>query len=103
MQRCKEKEYWYTDTLQYAHKYLINYSKEKYSKVIKYVQYFMMYEIQWRLKFGIRCILTAEKRKQYIEDIKYILKNIDDDVIINQKNIDFTYKLLAFLLKYGKK
>lgn len=101
IQRCKERKYWYIDTIQYAHKYLIDYSKQKFGEVIKYVQFFLMYEIQWRLMYGVKSNLSEQERKEYIDNIKYILSHIDDDVIIVQRNINIAYKLLALMLKYG--
>ena len=87
IQGSKTKVYWYTDTIEYAHKYLIKLSMEKFGKVIPYVQYFIMYELQWRIKSGIKAALTFEQKEMYRTNLRYLMSYIDDTVIAEQRNI----------------
>ena len=103
IQGSKAKVYWYTDTIEYAHKYLLDLSIKKFGKVIPYVQHFLMYELQWRVKCGIKATLSASEKKKYLSNLRYIMRYIDDNVIVEQRNIGMYEKLNAFLLKYGKK
>lgn len=93
---------YYYDSLNKSYVFLMDYVKEKVGYIPLYFQYLTMYELQWRLKHGIKIVLSDEERKDYINTLKYLLKNIDDQVIFDQKNISFNYKLLAISLKYGK-
>ena len=102
IQGSKTKVYWYTDTIEYAHKYLIKLSMEKFGKVIPYVQYFIMYELQWRIKGGIKAALTLEQKEMYRTNLRYLMSYIDDTVIAEQRNIGIYEKLEAYFLKYDK-
>lgn len=101
MQSAKTKPYWYTDTIKYAHKFLIELSNKNFGKVIPFLQYFLMYESQWRIKSGIAASLNSEEKEQYNKDLRYIISLIDDEVIAFQKNLTLIEKFEAFILKYG--
>lgn len=60
---------------------------EKFGKVIPYVQYFIMYELQWRIKSGIKAALTLEQKEMYRTNLRYLMSYIDDTVIAEQRNI----------------
>ena len=100
IQMSREDESWYMNSFEYCYDFLIDLSIKKYGKVIQYVQHFMMYDIQWRMKARISDKLTNEQRKKYVEKIIDYLKFIDDEVIVFQKYINNYYKLLAFKAKY---
>ena len=103
IQMSREDESWYMNSFEYCYDFLIDLSIKKYGKVIQYVQHFIMYDIQWRMKAKISDKLTIEQRKKYVEKIAYYLRVIDDEVIIFQKYINNHYKLLAFKAKYNDK
>ena len=100
IQQSKDNVSWYIDTFKYCQDELIEESLKKYGKVIPYVQHFIMYELQWRLKTKISEKLTEKQKKEYVEKIANYLKLMDDEVIIFQKNINIYYKLLIFKIKY---
>ena len=93
---------WYTKTVKYSYYELIEQSRKKYGKVIRYIQYLLMYDLQWRIKKVIPDILDDKTKKQYIKDIINILNLIDDDIICEQRNIHSEHKIFIFSLKYGK-
>lgn len=93
---------WYTKTVQYSYYELIEQSRKKYGKVIRYIQYLLMYDLQWRIKKVIPDVLDDKTKKQYIKDIINILNLIDDDIICEQRNIYSEHKIFIFSLKYGK-
>ena len=99
----KEKSLdWYTKTIQYFYKYLIKTSKEKYERTIEYVQYLLMYDLQWRIKQELPEFLTQQEKEKYIKDITELLKEIEDYIIGEQKNITSEYKIYALSLKHGR-
>ncbi len=75
--------------------------KNKFSKIPKYFQYSIMYQLTYRIKQGIGTSLTIKDKEDYINDIKILLNEIDDDVIINQRNFNINNKILALYIKYG--
>ena len=100
IQTSREKKYWYNETLENCHDFLIDMSIKKYGKVIQYVQYFLMYDIQWRIKTEILSELTKNEKEEYKEKIRKYIKLIDDDVIAFQKQMSLNYKLIALHVKY---
>ncbi len=102
IQTSSNKRDWYIDTIQYCHDYLIKLSMKKYGSVIPYVQHFIMYNLQWRVKTKIIDSLTQKEKEKYVNTMKKYLRMIDDDIILFQKQMKNSYKLLALKVKYGK-
>ena len=92
----------YIKTLEYFHESLIKASIEKYDKVIPYIQYLLMYDLQWRIKTPFPEMYGDEFKKQYIDKISNILQYIDDKIINQQKFIYSENKFYALELKYRK-
>ena len=101
IQVTRENKYWYLDSFPHCHDYLINMSRERYGEVIPYVQHFIMYEIQWRLRAKILDSLTDDEKEYYVNKIKEYIMITDDDIIMFQKNISLPYKIQALKVKYG--
>ncbi|WP_434797694.1 bifunctional glycosyltransferase/CDP-glycerol:glycerophosphate glycerophosphotransferase [Terrisporobacter vanillatitrophus] len=97
-----KNESWYTDTVERCYKDLFKYSIEKYGVVIPYIQYQIMYDLQWRLKINISDIIGEATKNEYIENIKWLLSYIEDHIICNQKKMVIEYKIYALSLKYNK-
>lgn len=93
---------WYTDTLKLFYDGLIDLSINKYGKVIPYLQYLLMYDIQWRIKNKLPNFLNEDEKKEYIEKIKSILQKIEDYIICEQKNIFSEHKIYILSLKHNK-
>ena len=96
-----QKEY-YLDRLNKYFKELIDYAQHKYGKVPKFIQYLIVYDIQWmfNLDNAIEVLEIDEIEEVYVA-IKYILNNLDDEVILSLKEdkLNITHHLLA--LKYS--
>lgn len=103
IQRSVISHAWYFDTPKKSYQYLIDHSKEKYNEVLKYIQYYVMYDIQWRLKTPFPDSFSTNLKIEYVEIITKLLQSIDDDIIFKQKNITSEFKLYALELKYGHK
>lgn len=92
----------YYDSLSQSYLYIYNEAKKKLGKFPRYLQYLTMYELQWRLKNNIQAQLTEQEKDEYIGVVCTLLQNIDDDIILKQKNLTVYYKLLALKIKYGE-
>lgn len=100
---CHTNLSYYNDTLDNFHKVLIDLTKKKYGYVLPYVQYVVMYDLQWRIKnVLVKGLLSTTEIKKYKKDIQSILQYVEDNVILNQKYISANHKLMALKLKYGK-
>ena len=95
---------WYMPSLKYFLKDTIDYAKEKFGFVPKYVQFAVMYDIQWRIKQGDFLeneTLAEDEKEEYVALLKEILQNIDDEVIMRQRNLTHNQCVLALELKYS--
>ena len=92
---------YYNDTLKYFHDEINKLSKKMYKEIIPYIQYVSMYDLQWRIKRTIEPgVLNDEELKDYMNHIELLLRNINDSVIMDSKNIWKEHKLYALSLKY---
>ena len=95
---------WYLPRLNYCFKDLISTCFAKLGFVPKFVQYAIMYDLQWIFMDIVIPVdvLSTEENAAYINDILSILQQIDLDIILAQKNIKIETKLYVLSLKYGR-
>ena len=102
VQNKEQKIEWYTDTIELFYQNIIRLSREKYGVVIPYIQYVLMYDLQWRVKTPISKKLSSEIKTKYINNLQQILEVIEDYIICEQKNIHSEHKVYALCLKYKR-
>ena len=102
LQVGKEDVSYYTDTVEFVIKYILNLSLKKYNKVIPYVQYYLMYELRWRIFSKITEKLTQNQKDNYVKTIKEILNYIDDEILFHINNTNREQKIYCAILKYGR-
>ncbi|WP_298501080.1 glycosyltransferase [uncultured Methanobrevibacter sp.] len=79
---------------------LIEYTKENFGEIPKFIQYVLMYDLQWIVEIRkIDHILTGAEIKGLYENIFEILKHIDEDVILSQLSIPAALKAHVILMK----
>lgn len=93
---------WFMVVPSQVYGYLINYSKEKYGFVHNYVQYYIMSQLQHRFLHKSVDSLSSKDYAIYKKQIDEILKDIDDNIIMEQKSISAEYKLYILGRKYGE-
>lgn len=81
---------------------LFNLSNKIYNKTIQYVQYIVMYDLQWRVTKLTTEVLTDNQALEYRNLLLDLVRQIDDEVICCQKNLYFPYKLHLLSLKHNK-
>lgn len=97
---CQQRVVFYDSTLVHFHDNILNYAREMFGKIPYYVQCIVMYDFQWRIKRPIpEGVLTEEEKNTYIRHVKDIMKNIDNFIITEQKNIWTEHKVYALNLK----
>lgn len=102
VQNVGKSRSWYFDTPKYVFEYLFGLSKKIFGTVIPYIQYLVMYEIQWRLKTPLPAFFSEDEIKEYRDEIRKLLEEIDDFIIWEQRNLWREFKLFALSIKYGK-
>ncbi|WP_339300355.1 CDP-glycerol glycerophosphotransferase family protein [Paenibacillus sp. FSL K6-2441] len=94
---------WYTQSLINYSLNLINYCANIFGYVPKYIQYLLMYDLQW--KFNVKHIengvLSEEEYKNFFLKLKEVLSYIEDSIILEQKHMDIHRKLFALKIKYS--
>ena len=95
---------WYTATVENFHLALINKCKTELGYIPKFTQYAIMYDMQWRIKVAELDaeVIPEEEQELYLNMLSRVIANIDDDIIMAQKNISREYKFAALNRKYGK-
>ena len=83
IQTSKKKKTFYTDTPKYVFEYILDLSKNN-KKLEKHYLNVLSYDLWWRL-FGVDLgVLDDKEKKDYIEEIRMLYSNIDDDIIVNR-------------------
>lgn len=81
------KKGFYINRLNNYFKELINLSINKYGEVVKFIQYLIVYDIQWIFRSeNISDILTREEIEEVYVAIKDVLSHIDDEVLLSLRN-----------------
>lgn len=103
IQNSKNTKAWYTESLDYFSKELIDLSIKTKGAVLPYVQRLLMYELQWKLRVTEipSGVLSSQEKIEFISKFKNILMHIDDLFIQESKYISYDLKLFAHYLKYA--
>jgi len=92
---------WYVDTPQYCYRDLFEYSLNTYGSVLPYVQYCVMYDLQWRLMKQVGDTLDDEGVLAYRATIAGLLQSIREEIIVEQRRLPVEHKIQALALKRG--
>lgn len=106
LQNSGLKKAWYMPSLSYFSYSSLNKAKEKCGYVPLFVQYTLMYDLQWRFKVSmeqINSVLDKAESREFINKIYNILQYFDDKVILEQKHIWSEQKCFLLEKKYGEK
>lgn len=96
------KKEFYINRLNNYFKELINSSLEKNDKVTKFIQYLIVYDMQWIFRTeNINEILTNDEIKEVYLSIQDILSHIDDEVILSLRNDALNIRHHMLAIKYG--
>lgn len=97
----KKDPSFYNVTPEKVYKHLLNSAvDEKTLRPRKYVQYVFAYDLQWRIRQSKQTVLTKTEENEYIKTIKLLIKRIDDDVLLNQKEFVVSQLHYIFSVKY---
>ena len=95
-----KKEY-FNDRVQHYFKFLIDKSIEVYGEVPLFIQYTIMYDLQWLFDVSsVNNILTPVELKKLRKQLYEVMQYIDDEVIFKQKNMTDLLKANIIFFKY---
>lgn len=93
---------WYFDTPKYAWSKLVEESNKRYNKVIKYIQYVLLYELKWRINCSYTTLNYFEVKK-HLDIIANTIKHIDYEVIESYRLLDSKEKEIMKMIKVEEK
>ena len=95
-----EKTY-FNERAEHYFKFLIDKSIEEYGFVPSFIQYTIMYDLQWMFDISsVNNILTVVELKRLRKQLSEIIQYIDDDIIMKQKDIENILKANIIFFKY---
>ncbi len=94
----------YITHLQRFSTWMLDLSKNKYGRIVEFIQYALMYDLQWRLNMKSipQGVLSYEEELTYKDLLFKLIAQIDDEVIMQQQYISFDKKLYVLSKKYGR-
>lgn len=101
---AQESPLWYMPYLRDYSRWAIEYSIAQIGYVPKYLQYTIMYDLQWKLRQGTlpEELFTEEEAAAYRAEIDFILSYIEDDVVMAQKNISMEHKAYVLTKSHAR-
>ncbi len=101
--RAQQNPNWYLTYIEHFSEWALKYSKETLGYIPKFVQYTVLYDLQWKLRPAqILAELDKETENEYKERLFDIAKYLDEDVILCQSSIYTEHKLYLAYRKTGK-
>lgn len=102
LQNELQSESYFADSTKYFLRDMYEQSKKRYGRVIEYIQYMVMYDIQWRIQKPVKSVLSEEVYEEYRNSLVGLLSEISDIVILQHKIMFVNMKMYALSLKHGK-
>lgn len=87
------------ETMEHYYEYIAELSKEKYGKIIPFVQYSIIHGIKSRITGTVPDMLNEDEKKVYIDRIINLVKQIDDKILLTVRNATLNQRLYFLALK----
>ena len=103
LDKTKVTPAWYLEYLRHFSKWALDAAELKFGYIPKFVQYTVMYDLQWKLqqKKVPEGVLCEEEKEEYVKLLIRTACRIDDDVILKQKSVALEMKIFLLEKKYG--
>ena len=98
----KQKTEYYLYTIKNVHQYLLDSSKIIYNHTLPFIQFFIGYDILYRISSNAYKYLDKSDFNKYCKMIENLLNQIDDKYILEQKILSYKIKIFALSKKYSK-
>ena len=99
VQSARKKRGWYFEYFECFFDWIISYYKERFGYLPGFLQYELMYDLQWRFseKYDMSGVLSKEEQMTYKDRLFSTLSLFDDQYIVKQRYLEEHLKV--FLLK----
>ena len=102
VQNQKRMTKFFFETVTQVSIYLLNKSREIYNKIVPFIQYYICFDLLYRIESYTFRYLDYENFHKYNNIIEKLLNIIDDKYILEQHNLPNKYKLFALTKKYNR-
>jgi CDP-glycerol glycerophosphotransferase (TagB/SpsB family)/glycosyltransferase involved in cell wall biosynthesis len=100
IQNSGKNEQYYFSIIQLVDEYLIERSKKLYNRILPFIQFYLAYDILFRITFPTFNYIEKSRLLEYFNHIHNILYQIEDKYIIQQKILSLKEKFVALSKKY---
>lgn len=92
---AQSRKGWYNVYLEHFPQYIFNYCLEKCGEIPKFIQFTVMYDLQWKIRpqHIPEGVLTKEEASAYREKLFEVISYIDDEIIWKQRQLNVEQKL----------
>ena len=103
IENSRKNANWYIPYLEYFIKHVYDYNNKQFGYVPSFIQYSLMYDLQWKVKQGKipQNVLIEKEEKRYYKLLLQLISQFDDKIILEQKNLPIEYKVFLLRKKYG--
>ena len=101
MQNNEQNIKFYFWTIEKVDEYIINLSIKIYNNILPFIQYFIAYEMLFRIEAKAFKYLDFQNYKRYCNVIQKYLNNVEDKYILEQRIFSSKLKILALSKKYN--
>ena len=102
MQNSIKNEDYYFSNFKMVDQYLIEKSKKLYNKILPFIQFYLGYNILFRISFHTYQYLEKDMLDEYYKHLEIILNQIDEKYILEQKIFSYKEKLFTLSKKYHR-
>ena len=102
VQTAKTKDAFYFITPNLVHNYLFDLSLALYNKPMPFIQYYIAYDILFRMVSSTYKYISLPKLIKYGQIIISLLRRIKDKYILEQRNVQNNIKIYALSKKYDE-
>lgn len=91
----------YLPPMEHLSVYMINYCNNRFGYVPKFIQFALMFELQWKLRnHSYPVSMTPFEINCWETKLQYVLSHIDDKIIWDQKHMNIALKNHCIRIKY---
>jgi glycosyltransferase involved in cell wall biosynthesis len=102
VQTAQTNDVFYFTTPILVHRFLLDLSLALFNKTLLFIEYYVAYDILFRMVTSNFKYLTIPKLIKYQQIIKDLLKRVDDEIILQQKNVGNIIKIFSLSVKHDK-
>lgn len=103
IQKSNKNKKWYLNYMEHFALNVLKMYNAKFGRVPLFVQYAIMYDLQWRFKLvnAPDEVLTSDECDLYFTMLREALSYIEDEIILEQRQLTREYKVHVLRWKYG--